>query len=76
MDITELEPGQLVALGRTLLKVSSIYADHVTAEVVFPPQKRTVVRHYTLAEVRAFAKPSHDLIGQYEVRFHLPRTEA
>lgn len=63
MNIEDMKPGGLVADGRTLLKVSSVYNEYITAQVVFPLPPRTTVRSYTAEQITLlFSEPSDALI--------------
>lgn len=75
MDIRDLKSGQLVADGRTLLKISTVFDHEATATVVYPVPPRTIVHRFSPSEVARFTEPGRNLIGQYEVAYRLPRSE-
>ena len=71
MDITDLKPGMLVADGRELLQVSSVYPTYITAQLMLrkdgKPPARTAVRTYTAMNADLYlSAPSNSQIARYE----------
>lgn len=67
MELAELRPGLLVADGRSLLKVSTVYASRATLQLVYPKPPRTTVRTYTCEQVlHHLSKPGPTLVYEYE----------
>lgn len=67
MRLDELRPGLLVADGRSLLKVSTVYASRATLQLVYPKPPRTTVRTYTSEQVWLhLSNPGPTLLAEYE----------
>lgn len=62
----DLKPNRLVADGRTVLKISTVYPSMVTAQLVFPPPPHTTVRTYLADEVARWREPSDAMVARYE----------
>lgn len=74
MNITELVPRLLVQTpDLEILKVSSIYERHVTAEVVYPVPGRTTVRTYLPEQIARWKPPSKGMVTKYEWAWGLRR---
>lgn len=68
MDISDLCPSLLVQTPKNeVLRVSTIYPDRVTAQVVYPVPGRTAVRTYRRAEVASWNQPTSALLARYEI---------
>jgi hypothetical protein len=67
MQVWDLIPNLLVQTpAREVLKVSTIYPDRVTAQVVYPVPPRTTVREFTLADVATWREPSDVMVSKCE----------
>lgn len=67
MQTWDLVPNLLVQTkDNEILKVSTIYPNRVTAQVVYPLPPRTTVREYTPEQVATWREPSRAMLGKYE----------
>jgi len=67
MDIIELEEHMLVQDGQTLLKISTLYDDHVTAQVLYENDavpERTKVRTYFAPRMAKWKPASTQLVNK------------
>jgi len=74
MEIETMTSGRLVADGRSLLEISTVFEHFLTAVTVYPVPDRPAVRRYAAVDVAQFAEPSTALLGQYEAAYGLSRT--
>jgi hypothetical protein len=69
VQFTDLRPLMLAQDRRTLLKVSSVEDQTVTAQVLLDggePLDRTTVRRYTAEQVVRWRSPSEQILNRYE----------
>lgn len=64
--ITELAPLLLMQRGGELYKVSTLYEDRFTAELIYPMPPRTTVRSFPLDERSLFCEPSTQILNKAE----------
>lgn len=74
MKLDTMASGRLVADGRSLLRISTVFEHFLTAVTVYPVPDAPMVRRYAAVDVAQFTEPSTTLLGQYEAAYGLPRT--
>ena len=65
---TELKPGTLVHFKKTLLKVSLVYPDYITALVLMEDDRipqGSEVRRYTKKQLRRLKPASREMLSTY-----------
>ena len=67
MQTWDLVPNLLVQTPRReVLKVSTVYPNRCTAQVVYPVPARTTVREYTVKQIATWREPTRAMLDKYE----------
>lgn len=67
MELTDLGPNLLVQTPENVvLKISTVYPNRVTAQIVFPVPGRTAVRSYLPEQIATWREPSTVMVHKYE----------
>jgi hypothetical protein len=71
MDLGDLSPRLLVQNGIETLKIITVYAHHVTAQLMVPRPHRTVIRHYFPRAIAQWRPVTHADYARYVTAYEV-----